>query len=37
MFCKRLLAHMTWEEKAFLNATVMPDTTEDPGPSWSNA
>jgi hypothetical protein len=28
-FCERTLAHMTWEEKAFLNATVMHDTAED--------
>jgi hypothetical protein len=24
-FCERMLAHMTWEEKAFLNATVLRD------------
>jgi hypothetical protein len=24
-FCERMLAHMTWEERAFLNATVLPD------------
>jgi hypothetical protein len=24
-FCERVLAHMTWEEKAFLNATVLRD------------
>jgi len=22
-FCERMLAHMTWEERAFLNATVL--------------
>jgi hypothetical protein len=29
-FCERMLAHMTWEEKAFLNATVIPDSAEEP-------
>jgi hypothetical protein len=24
-FCERMLAHMTWEERAFLNATAMRD------------
>jgi hypothetical protein len=24
-FCERMLAHMTWEERAFLNATALPD------------
>jgi hypothetical protein len=32
-FCEQMLAHMTWEEKAFLNATVMPDSAEDPSAS----
>jgi hypothetical protein len=27
-FCARLLAHMTWEEKALLNATVRPQSDE---------
>ncbi|HTQ43333.1 MAG TPA: hypothetical protein VMI75_11295 [Polyangiaceae bacterium] len=28
-FCERMLAHMTWEEKAFLNATVLQDPSVD--------
>lgn len=30
-FCARMLDHMTWEEKAFLNATVLRDDNTDAG------